>query len=219
MPISENDLAANRRPMILAIDSSSAACTVALLTSGGELHAALDERIGRGHAERLAPMIDELLAGHVPTRILVGIGPGSFTGIRVGLAAAQGLSIGWGVELHGVDSLALMAASSDRRTDEPVAVAINGGHGELFVRTFDGRSLEPLDGIRSLTPDAAAEQITAPLVVGSGAEALVSARGHGAAFDVFPSAARVLELPEALRSMDPKPAYARAPDARPKVAA
>ena len=205
--------------MILAIDSSSAACTVALLTTGGEVHASIDERIDRGHAERLAPMIEQLLGGHIPTQILVGIGPGSFTGIRVGLATAQGLSIGWEVDLRGVDSLALLAASSDRRTDQPVAVAINGGHGELFVRTFDGRTLQPLDDVRSLKPGDAATAITASLVVGSGAAALVDARGHGDVDDIVPSASRVLSLPEDLRSLDPKPAYARAPDAKPKVAA
>ena len=205
--------------MILAIDSSSAACTVALLSHGGKVVASLEEQLGRGHAERLAPMVAELLGGHVPTQILVGVGPGSFTGIRVGLAAAQGMAIGWEVALAGVDSLALTAAALDPPVDEPVAVAITGGHGELFVRTYDGASLLPLDEIASLTPQTAASTISARIVVGSGAEALVAARGTGEGLAIFPSAARVLRLPKALRSLDPKPAYARAPDARPKVAA
>ena len=59
---------------------------------------ARDEVIGRGHAERLVPMIDELMAGRAATRIIVGVGPGSFTGIRVAIAAAHGLAIGWGAD-------------------------------------------------------------------------------------------------------------------------
>ena len=205
--------------MILAIDSSSAACTVALLSHGGKVVASLEEQLGRGHAERLAPMVAELLGGHVPTQILVGVGPGSFTGIRVGLAAAQGMAIGWEVALAGVDSLALTAAALDPPVAEPVAVAISGGHGELFVRTYDGATLTPLNEVASLTPAAAAHAVTARMVVGTGAEALVAARGSGEAHPLFPSAARVLRLPEALRALDPRPAYARAPDAKPKVAA
>ena len=204
--------------MILAIDSSSAACTVALIGPGGEVAASRDEQIGRGHAERLAPMIAELLGGHVPTQILVGVGPGSFTGIRVGLAAAQGMAIGWDVQLLGFDSLALVAASFEPKAEQNIAVAINGGHGELFVRTFD-RKLAPLGQVRSLTPDMAAAAIDTDLVVGSAAEALVEARGRGRAVTLFPSAAHVLRLPKALRTLDPRPAYARAPDAKPSVAA
>jgi tRNA threonylcarbamoyl adenosine modification protein YeaZ len=204
--------------LILVIDSSSAACTVALIGPGGEVAASRDEHIGRGHAERLAPMIADLLGGHVPTQILVGVGPGSFTGIRVGLAAAQGMAIGWDVQLLGFDSLALVAASVDPPVEEEIAVAIHGGHGELFVRAFD-RKLAPLGPVQSLTPDVAAAEIEADLVVGSAAEALVEARGHGRSITLFPSAAQVLRLPKALRTLEPRPAYARAPDAKPSVAA
>ena len=85
--------------MILAFDTSSAACTAALFDGAGAASRARDEMIGRGHAERLVPMIDELLDGRTADRILVGVGPGSFTGIRVGIAAAHGLAIGWDAEL------------------------------------------------------------------------------------------------------------------------
>ena len=81
--------------MILAFDTSSAACTVALFDGDGACVARRDELIGRGHSERLVPMIAELLDGRTADRILVGVGPGSFTGIRVAIAAAHGLAIGW----------------------------------------------------------------------------------------------------------------------------
>ena len=122
--------------MILAFDTSSAACTAALFDGGGGCITRKDELIGRGHAERLVPMLAELLDGRKADRILVGVGPGSFTGIRVGIAAAHGLAIGW-----------------------------------------------------------------------------------GEAREAWPSAANALKLPPELRSLPPKPVYARAPDARAMEAA
>ena len=83
-----------------------------MIEPGGTIVASCDELIGRGHAERLVPMIAGMLDGHVPTRLLVGVGPGSFTGLRVGIAAAHGLAIGWSVPLAGFNSLALLAASA-----------------------------------------------------------------------------------------------------------
>jgi tRNA threonylcarbamoyl adenosine modification protein YeaZ len=96
--------------MLLAFDTSSAACTAALFDGEGACLAKRDEVIGRGHAERLVPMLAELLDGRQATTILVGVGPGSFTGIRVAIAAAHGLAIGWGAGLRGMSSLALLAA-------------------------------------------------------------------------------------------------------------
>jgi tRNA threonylcarbamoyl adenosine modification protein YeaZ len=198
--------------MILAFDTSSAACTAVLFDADGGCVAQRDEIIGRGHAERLVPMIAELLDGRTPTRILVGVGPGSFTGIRVAIAAAHGLAIGWNAELSGMNSLALLAAGAG--SDGPVAAAIAGGHGELFVQSFDGATLEPTSELYNAAPAAASRLAPTPLVVGSGARLLVGARGSGEARDLWPSAANALKLPHALRSLPPKPVYARAPDAR-----
>ena len=198
--------------MILAFDTSTAACTAALFDGSGECVAKADERIGRGHAERLVPMLDEMLDGRRADRIIVGVGPGSFTGIRVGLAAAHGLAIGWDAELAGMSSLALLAASA--RTGKPVAAAMAGGHGELFVQQFDGDTLEPRSELAKLPPAEAAAATDAELVIGSGAQQLVDARAWGEARDAFPSAADALRLPEALRTLAARPVYARAPDAR-----
>ncbi|HXS48840.1 MAG TPA: tRNA (adenosine(37)-N6)-threonylcarbamoyltransferase complex dimerization subunit type 1 TsaB [Sphingomicrobium sp.] len=202
--------------MLLAFDTSSVACTAALF-DGARCIARRDELIGRGHAERLVPMIAELLEGRRPERILVGVGPGSFTGIRVAIAAAHGLAIGWGAELSGMSSLALLAAGAAITAD--VATAVIGGHGELFVQQFDGRTAEPASELRNLVPAEAARFATAPIVVGSGASALVEARGWGEAREAWPSAADALKLPEGLRTLAPKPVYARAPDARAREAA
>jgi tRNA threonylcarbamoyladenosine biosynthesis protein TsaB len=199
--------------MILALDTSTAACTAALFDGSGACLARKDEIIGRGHAERLVPMLAEMLNGRTARQIIVGVGPGSFTGIRVGIAAAHGLAIGWNAELHGLSSLALLAASA-RAHGEVVGAAMTGGHGELFVQEFDGPTLEARSELRNLPPAEAAGVTNAKLAVGSGAEQLVEARGWGEARDAFPAAADALRLPEALRTLAAKPVYARAPDAR-----
>ena len=199
--------------MILAIDTSTAACTAALFSADGECLAQRDEIIGRGHSERLVPMLEDLLEGRKASRILVGVGPGSFTGIRVGIAAAHGLAIGWDASLAGFSSLALLAASARNAN---VAAAMKGGHGELFVQQFGGGQPGPL---LNLPPREAAAAIAADLVVGPAAADLVEARGWGEAVDAWPSAANLFALPEDLRNLPPKPLYARAPDARAKEAA
>lgn len=198
--------------MLLAFDTSSAACTVALFDDTDTCVARRDDLIGRGHAEQLVPMIADLLDGRRPNRILVGVGPGSFTGIRVAIAAAHGLAIGWDAELEGMSSLALLAAGGASEGD--VAVAVTGGHGELFVQQFDGASLEPTSQLLNLAPAAAAATVNARLIVGSGARMLVEARGWGEAREAWPSASNSRCLPAALRSLAPRPIYARAPDAR-----
>jgi tRNA threonylcarbamoyl adenosine modification protein YeaZ len=202
--------------MILALDTSTAACTAALFDGSGACVERRDELIGRGHAERLVPMIDELLAGRTADQLIVGVGPGSFTGIRVAVAAAHGLAIGWDSALSGMSSLALLAAGA--RGEADIATAVAGGHGELFVQQFDGRTLQPTSGLFNLPPAEAAAVVSAKLVIGSGAQALVAARGSGEAVDAVPSAANALDLPEALRSLTAKPIYARAPDAKAKAA-
>lgn len=202
--------------MLLAFDTSTSACTAALFDDDGRCVSRRDELIGRGHAERLVPMIAEMLEGRAADSILVGVGPGSFTGIRVGIAAAHGLAIGWKAKLSGMSSLALIAASSAGGQD--IATAILGGHGELFVQQF-AMDLHPTSPILNLPPAEAATSVSAHRVVGSGASALVEDRGFGEAAEAWPSAANALQLPPSLLSLPPDPLYARSPDARVRSAA
>jgi len=202
--------------MLLVIDTSTAACTTALFDEAGACLASRNEIIGRGHAERLVPMIDELMAGRRASRIAIGVGPGSFTGIRVGIAAAQGLAIGWGAEVSGMSSLGLLAASIE--TEGSVVAAMDGGHGELFVQAFDGMTLEPRSDFSSLLPTAGSLAGDVDLVVGPGAQKLVDARGWGTAIEGWPSAENAPRLPLELRSLPARPIYGRAPDAKAKAA-
>jgi len=197
--------------MLLAIDTATSTCSVALI-DGDQLIAERHEMVGRGHAEKLLPMIEALLGSRRPRGIIVDCGPGSFTGVRVGLAAAQGMAIGWEVPVAGYSSLALLAATVQ---EVHMASALQAGHGQLFVQSFAGDPLAPLDELRSLTPAEAAQVISAPIVVGNGALALVDARGHGRAIDALPRAADVRLLPEPLRTLPTRPIYGRAPDAKP----
>ena len=162
------------------------------------------------------PMVEELLDGRRADAILVGVGPGSFTGIRVGIAAAHGMAIGWGASIRGMSSLALLAAGAESAAS--VAAAIDGGHGELFVQQFDGE-LQLTTELMNLPPAEAARAIDAELVVGPAAASLVDARGSGEAREAWPTATNALRLPDPLRSLVPRPVYARAPDARVRSAA
>jgi tRNA threonylcarbamoyladenosine biosynthesis protein TsaB len=195
---------------ILAIDTSGRACSLALFEAG-VLIAKRHELIGRGHAEALIPWIAELPGGGRADSILVGCGPGSFTGVRIGVAAARGLGLGWGVPVNGMDSLALIAASAPQ--GKAILVAIEGGHGELFIRRYSTGPLSPTTALVSAKPDVLAVDNANHIIIGSGAARLVEAHGSGVAVEGEACAALALMLPPALRSLPPSPVYGRAADA------
>ncbi|HWI87280.1 MAG TPA: tRNA (adenosine(37)-N6)-threonylcarbamoyltransferase complex dimerization subunit type 1 TsaB [Sphingomonas sp.] len=196
----------------LVIETATAACSVALL-DGDTILASAHEIVGRGHAERLVPMIGEVLTAAGLNRtdlILVDCGPGSFTGIRVGLAAARAFALAWQIEVAGYSALALIAATAE---EERIGVAICGGHGELFVQRFVRPPLTSVSHLRSLSPAEAAIEVSDDLVLGSGAHLLVAARGNGRSAERLPNAADARSLPAALARLQPSPIYGRAPDA------
>ncbi len=201
----------------LVIDSASEACSVALF-DGDALADHRHAVIGRGHAERLVPLIAELAGGGRADSIAVGCGPGSFAGVRIGVAAARALALGWGVPVRGFSTLALVAAGAAAEFADALGglVAMEGGHGQWFVQPFDAR-LAPRGPVRSLLPEAA---IAADdrLVVGNRAEAFVAQRGSGRALAMLPDARNFAGLPPAVLFDDPSPIYGRAPDAKPMAA-
>ncbi len=196
----------------LAIDCATEMCSVALF-EGEALLASDGAMLGRGHAERLVPMIAALPGRGRAERIAVAMGPGSFTGVRVGLAAARALAFAWGAALVGYPTLALIAAMArEAKGAQPVAVATTGGHGQWFVQEFaeDGA---PIRDLVSLTPETASG-VAATLVAGSQAEALVAARGYGEALALWPEARALALLDPAHLVSEPRPLYGRGPDAR-----
>jgi len=105
--------------VILAFDTAADRCAVALCEPGGQLCAERVEQMRRGHAERLFPLIEEAMAEagagwHDLTRIAVCTGPGSFTGIRVGVAAARGLALSLGVPAVGITRFEALALAAIR---------------------------------------------------------------------------------------------------------
>lgn len=197
----------------LVIDCATESCSVALFDGtallGGECR-----QMGRGHAEALVPMIAALPDAGRAGRIAVALGPGSFTGVRVGLAAARALAFAWGADLIGYPTLDLIAAiARDSEGAQPVTVVTTGGHGEWFVQRFDeaGTALGPL---ASLTPAQAVAAAPDALVAGSQAEALVAVREHGRGVALWPDARAFAALPATALTTDVAPLYGRAPDAR-----
>lgn len=196
------------------IETATSVCSVALLEDGAVV-AVAHEDVGRGHAERLLPMIAALPDGGRAASILVDCGPGSFTGIRVGVAAAKGLAFGWGVPVSGFSSLALLASGHlSESAESVVTVAINAGHGQVFSQSFSGLPTINDDELSSLFPEAVA-QTAGDVIVGNAATAIVALRGSGRAVDRSPDARDALFLPPCLSALPAVPIYGRDADAKP----
>ncbi len=200
----------------LVIETSTTACSVALIEDGAVI-ARAHEVVGRGHAERLVPMIAELPSGGRADRIIVDCGPGSFTGVRVGIAAARGLALGWGAEIAGFSSLPLIAAAgfANCLTDD-IAVIMEGGHGEVFMQAFSA-NLSPRSDMVSLKPDAALAALAGRRAVGNGVRWLAALDDSMDLTEALPDAASAILLPTTLTALAPSPIYGRAPDAKPSV--
>jgi tRNA threonylcarbamoyladenosine biosynthesis protein TsaB len=204
----------------LVIDTCLGACQVGLF-DGGRMIAGASEAMERGHQERLAPMAAEVMARAGVafaqlSLVVVTIGPGSFTGLRVGLAFARGVSLASGAPLAGIGTLAALAAGAAG----VAAGVIDARRGHLYVQAFeDGRALTEPDILPFAEATAALTRLTGGrlTLIGPGAALLAEAIAD-AAIDprAAPDLAALGRLAETARpAADLRPLYLRPPDARP----
>ncbi|WP_068876682.1 MULTISPECIES: tRNA (adenosine(37)-N6)-threonylcarbamoyltransferase complex dimerization subunit type 1 TsaB [unclassified Phenylobacterium] len=205
--------------MVLGLDTCLNACSVAVL-DGETVLAHASAAMARGHQERLAPMAEAVMAAAgLPfsrlQRIGATVGPGSFTGLRVGVAFAKGLGSALGVPAVGIGSLEALAAEAQGL----VAAVIDARRDQLYLQVFD-------DGHALMAPDVlpvgtAAARLTelamgrALTLVGSGAPLLADAAPGAHVLTPEGCDARAVARLAAARPAAPiRPLYLRAPDAK-----
>jgi len=210
--------------LVLGLDTCLSSCSVAVL-DGGRLVASAREVMARGHQERLAPMAQSVmaeagLAFDRLERIAVTVGPGSFTGLRVGIAFAKGLALALDLPAVGIGTLEALAAEAPLENERGLVFpAIDARRGQLYLQAFeDGRAL--------MAPDALSAEIAAARVaelsqgrpftlVGSGAALLADlARGARVIPAEGADARHVARLAAGRAPAPLKPLYLRAPDAK-----
>ena len=215
--------------LILALDTSMAACSVCVYDADrGLVIEANQQFMDRGQAEALAPMVQETMALAGVRfaglgRIAVTTGPGTFTGVRIGLAMARGLGLSLSIPVIGINSLAAIAANETANT-LPVVVAVDARAGEIYFAAYDRSGHEvtapaivPLAEVQRFMPTHSAA------ILGTGAELLLQKlANHGLvrsdAGDMpiaknFVQHAATMPAP----TLPPEPFYLRAPDVKPQA--
>lgn len=201
--------------LILIIDTATTACSVALFDDE-KLLASTYEEIGRGHAEKLVPMIAQMPNKGRADKIIVNCGPGSFTGIRIGISAAKALAMAWHSEISGYQSLHLIAAQAlaEMERPAPVFVVMIGGHGEYFVQNFAANG-SAIDDLISLPPATALLHAKAYHFAGSAAHSLADLTNGVTVQATLTNAAKAVLLSKGYEYLDVTPIYGREPDAKP----
>lgn len=217
---------------ILAIDTALGACSACILQAGDAEPLARESiPMERGHAEALLPMLDRV-ASQVEggfeslDRVAVTVGPGSYTGLRVGIAAARGIGIAADIPVIGVATLSAFLAplmAGDKRG--LFTAAIDAKHGQIYVQAVatGGRVIIPpsLMGIR----DAIRLLGSGPILVSGSAAPVLAAEARMQGVDIqvdeaalFPDIAWVARLGAIADPTQalPKPLYLREPDAKPQ---
>lgn len=220
---------------VLALDTNMGACSAAVLRQGGAAQSLFSryKLMSRGHAEALMPMTAEVMeeAGLSFSDldvIAATLGPGSFTGVRIAIAATLGFALVIPVKLFGTDSLSVMASTAlaeGLTPYGPFAVAVDARRGMLYLALFDADGAKR-EGPVLIGPDDAVDMLPTALhvAVGSGAELVAAAAARrGKRLEVMlpelqPNARALAEFAyssdETFSTL--RPLYLRAPDARPQ---
>ena len=197
-------------PLLLAIETAGSGCSAAILR-GGETLAAEARLLRHGHAEALLPMIERVAcaAGVEPgdlALVAAAIGPGGFTGIRAGLAAAHGIALASGARLVGVTSFAAVAAASRARGSgcrsgqgaveadgaPKLLVALDSRRADFYIQLFAEDHTTPLAEPVAILPDRMQSYVdgliggASLLVAGDMAELVAAALGLDSPVDLMP---------------------------------
>lgn len=206
---------------ILALDAASAACSVAVW-GDGRILASRSRAMSDGHAEALMPLVLETLAAaglgfESLAQVAAGVGPGSFTGIRIALATARGIALAAGIEVVGVDGFSAVAAALDPalRQERSLLVAIDSRRREIFGQYYESTGLPRGEPLVLGPAELVARRPDGPLLLaGDGAPLLpdipdsIRAAGPGR-----PDAGVIAAIAAAgLDLRPPRPLYLRAPD-------
>ena len=202
--------------IVLAIDTCLFACSVAVV-DGERVLARRVEPMSRGHQERLAPLVQEAMveAGlgfDRLDRIGVTVGPGSFTGLRVGLAFAKGLAAALAIPAVGVGSLEALAEPERGN----VVAVLDAKRGQVYLQAFsDGVPVSAPDALPIETAAARLAEFAPDTLIGTGAALLADVRPgvRVVPADVTDPVA-VARLAAGRSPVPPRPLYLRAPDAK-----
>jgi tRNA threonylcarbamoyl adenosine modification protein YeaZ/ribosomal-protein-alanine acetyltransferase len=209
--------------LILALDTSMAACSACVYDAGtNKVLASRVAFMDRGQAEALAPMVHEVMqaagiAYSSLARVVVTTGPGTFTGVRIGLAFARGLGVALSIPVVGINSLAAIACN-ETSGSHAIIVASDARGNDIYLATFNADRIEltppaivRLDDIQNVLPGDACH------ILGSGADAVLKHASHirSAAGDL-PIAEHFARLAAKIRPADipPEPLYLRPPDVK-----
>lgn len=202
-------------PVILAFDTSAAHCAAALL-SGGRVHASRQEEMTKGQAERLFPLLEEMLAEagldwRDLTALAVGTGPGNFTGVRISVAAARGLALSLSIPAHSVSMFEARAYGLPR----PCLVAMDARQGRMYLQKFGLGG----EGPRVVDADTPLQGLAEPglCVTGDLAAQVATALGADALPQALPiaDAMALIAANRLIPSSRPAPMYLRPADAAP----
>jgi tRNA threonylcarbamoyladenosine biosynthesis protein TsaB len=222
---------------LLAIDTCLGACSAAILSRQDprapglcDVPACAFEQMGTGHAERLFPIIEDVLTrGGLRVAdldaIAVTIGPGTFTGVRLGVAAARGLALAASLPVWTATSLAVLAATARDHGVPPdmrILAVADARNAQVYAQAFDSRLesegpaelLSVADAAARVDPDAWPDT----WIVGSGAKLVsTAAMGYAGCLVAVEPDARALGVLALAPADPPAPLYLRPPDAKPQI--
>lgn len=188
-------------PVVLALETAGSRCSVAV-ARGDEIIAAESRALRHGHAEALLPMIDRVMAAaglppHALDLVAAATGPGGFTGIRVGLAAASGIALATGARLIGVtafDAVAHALARAGNPGSAALLIALDSRREDFYVQLFASADPVPLAEPEAVLPDRLHEYLgmaaAAPVLIAGDAAANAAEALRGRIdFDLIPDSA------------------------------